>query len=59
VVYGGREANVLITAANFELNTEFSFPKTILGISALNNLRNNIVGLNHLKFHGNCLSLNF
>ncbi|WP_037316947.1 sugar kinase [Salegentibacter sp. Hel_I_6] len=61
VVYGGSEANVLITAANFGLETEFIsvLPENDLGKSALNDLRNNKVGLNHIKFQGNRLGLYF
>ncbi|MBZ9631662.1 sugar kinase [Salegentibacter sp. LM13S] len=61
VVYGGSEANVLITATNFGLKTEFLsvLPKNDLGKSALNDLRNNRVGLNHIKFQGKRLGLYF
>ncbi len=61
VVYGGSEANVLITATNFGLNTEFLsvLPENDLGKSALNDLRNNKVGLNHIKFQGKRLGLYF
>ncbi len=54
VAYGGSEANVLITAANFGLETEFLsvLPENDLGKSALNDLRNSNVGLNHIKFQG-------
>lgn len=61
VDYGGSEANVLITAANFGLNTEFIsvLPENDLGESALKDLRINKVGLNHIKFQGNRLGLYF
>ncbi len=61
VVYGGSEANVLITAANFGLKTEFLsvLPENDLGKSAINDLRNNNVGLNHIKFEGKRLGLYF
>ncbi|PRX46873.1 sugar kinase [Salegentibacter salegens] len=61
VAYGGSEANVLITAANFGLETEFLsvLPENDLGKSALNDLRNSNVGLNHIKFQGERLGLYF
>ena len=61
VVYGGSEANVLITAANFGLKTEFLsvLPENELGTSAINDLRNSKVGLNHIKFQGKRLGLYF
>ena len=61
VVYGGSEANVLITAANFGLKTEFLsvLPENDLGKSVIQDLRNNNVGLNHIKFEGHRLGLYF
>lgn len=59
--YGGSEANVLITASNFGLNTEFLsvLPDNDLGKAALSDLRNNKVSLNHIKFQGDRLGLYF
>lgn len=61
VVYGGSEANVLISAANFGLNTEFVsvLPENDLGKASLNDLKINKVGLNHIKFLGNRMGLYF
>ncbi|TDN90353.1 2-dehydro-3-deoxygluconokinase [Salegentibacter sp. 24] len=59
--YGGSEANVLITASNFGLNTEFLsvLPDNDLGKAALSDLRNNKVSIKHIKFQGNRLGLYF
>lgn len=61
VVYGGSEANVLISASNFGLETEFVsiVPDNDLGKSALSDLRNNQVGLSHVHFKGRRLGLYF
>ncbi len=61
VHYGGSEANVLITASNFGLNTEFVsvLPNNPLGESALNILKANSVGIQHIHFGGKRLGLYF
>lgn len=61
VVYGGSEANVLITAANFGLSTEYLsvLPDNDIGKAAISDLRNNNVGLNHLQFKGQRMGLYF
>lgn len=61
VVYGGSEANVLISASNFGIETEFVsiVPDNDLGKSALRDLRTNKVGLSHVHFQGKRLGLYF
>ena len=60
-VYGGSEANVLISASNFGKPCEFVsvLPDNDLGKSALSELKLNQVGIQNIKFEGDRLGLYF
>ncbi len=61
VVYGGSEANVLITAANFGLNADFVtvLPDNDLGRTAVSELKINEVGTGNILFKNGRLGLYF
>ena len=60
-VYGGGEANVAISLANYNLPTEFvtRLPKNDIGEAALMTLRKYNVGTNHVVFGGDRLGIYF
>ncbi len=60
-VYGGSEANVLISAANFGKASEFIsvVPDNDLGKAAISELKLNEVGVKNIKFRGDRLGLYF
>ena len=61
MVYGGSEANVLISAAAFGKPSEFIsvVPDNDLGHAALNELKLNDVRVNHIQFRGERLGVYF
>ncbi|GHA36740.1 2-dehydro-3-deoxygluconokinase [Salinimicrobium marinum] len=61
VVYGGSEANVLITAANFGLNTDLVtvLPDNDIGRTAVSDLKINEVGTGNILFEKGRLGLYF
>lgn len=61
VVYGGSEANVLITAANFGLSADFItvVPDNELGQTAVSDLKINRVDINNIQYRGERMGLYF
>jgi 2-dehydro-3-deoxygluconokinase len=59
--YGGGEANVAVSLANFGLNTEFvtRLPQNDLGQAVLMELRKHNVGTNHIIMGGGRLGIYF
>lgn len=59
--FGGGEANVAVSLANYGLNTEFvtRLPKNDLGQAVLMDLRKHNVGTHHIIFGGNRLGIYF
>lgn len=61
VVYGGSEANVLITAATFGKRCDFVtvVPDNELGVTAVHDLKINDVGIDNIQYRGDRLGLYF
>jgi 2-dehydro-3-deoxygluconokinase len=59
--FGGGEANVAVSLANYRLATEFvtRIPQNDLGHAVIMELRKHNVGTNHIIFGGNRLGIYF